>query len=185
MLIFIAAVVVIGLYIIATYNWLVKCNQQVKEAWSTIDTQLKRRYDLIPNLIETVKGYTKHEKSTLENIVKARNSAINVNNVQAKGEAENILSGALKSVFALSESYPDLKANENFKELQKALAETENKIQVSRQIYNAMVLALNTKVETFPSNLIAKKFNFKKADFFKMTDDESAKAQNAPKVKFE
>lgn len=185
MLVFVAAIVIIGLYIITIYNGLVRCNQQVKEAWSTIDTQLKRRYDLIPNLIETVKGYTKHEKSTLENIVKARNAAMNANDAQGKAEAENNLTGALKSVFALSESYPELKANENFKELQKELADTESKIQASRQIYNAVVLALNTKVETFPSNLIAQKFNFSKAEFFKMDNDESAKAQNAPKVKFE
>lgn len=185
MLFFVATIVIIGLYIIAIYNGLVRCNQQVKEAWSTIDTQLKRRYDLIPNLIETVKGYTKHEKSTLENIVKARNAAMNANGAQGKAEAENSLAGALKSVFALSENYPELKANENFKELQKELADTENKIQASRQIYNAVVLALNTKVETFPSNLIAQKFNFSKAEFFKMDNDESAKAQNAPKVKFE
>jgi LemA protein len=184
MFIFLIVIAVVVLYIISIYNSLVRCRQQVQEAWSTIDTQLKRRYDLIPNLIETVKGYASHETATLENVIKARNSAIGADGVQGKANAENGLTYALKSIFALSESYPDLKANENFKSLQDELADTETKIQASRQFYNTVVLTLNTKVEMFPSNLIATRFNFKKAEFFKMDEDEAKLAQKAPKVKF-
>lgn len=183
-LVLIAVMAALVLYVISIYNGLVKCRQQVQEAWSTIDTQLKRRYDLIPNLIETVKGYAAHEKTTLENVIKARNSAINADGVQGKAEAENGLTSALKSIFALSENYPDLKASENFKNLQDELADTETKIQASRQFYNTVVLSLNTKVEMFPSNLIASRFNFEKAEFFKMDEDEAKLAQKAPKVKF-
>ncbi len=179
-LIFVALVI----YVIAVYNGLVRNRQQVKEAWSTIETQLKRRYDLIPNLVESVKGYAAHESGTLEKVIQARNSAMNLTGAKAKGEAEKGLSAALKSVFALSESYPDLKANTNFVALQQELSDTETKIQASRQFYNTVVMSLNTKVEMFPSNLLAKMFHFEKADFFEMTADEAKAAQTAPQVKF-
>lgn len=178
----ILAVVVI--YAIAVYNGLVRNRQQVKEAWSTIDTQLKRRYDLIPNLVESVKGYAAHESGTLEKVIKARQSAMTLTGAKNKGEAEKTLSAALKSVFALSESYPDLKANTNFLALQQELADTETKIQASRQFYNTVVMSLNSKVEMFPSNLFAKMFHFEKADFFEMSAEEAQAAQKAPQVKF-
>ena len=172
------------LYVITMYNGLVRARQQVKEAWSTIETQLKRRYDLIPNLVETVKAYATHEKETLENVIRARNSAMTVKGVDNKAKAETGLTGALKSIFALSESYPDLKANENFKELQQELSDTETKIQASRQFYNTVVLDFNTRIEIFPSNIIANTFAFRKADFFKMDEEEAKKASQAPQVKF-
>ena len=181
LLIVLAAVV---LYAVVVYNSLVKNRQQVKEAWSTIDTQLKRRYDLIPNLVETVKGYATHESATLEKVIQARSSAMGQEGVKAKGKAEEGLSGALKSIFALGESYPDLKANSNFLELQQELSDTETKIQATRQFYNTVVMSMNTKVEMFPSNIIAKMFHFEKADFFEMSEEEAKKAQEAPQVKF-
>lgn len=175
---------VIVIYAIAVYNGLVRNRQQVKEAWSTIDTQLKRRYDLIPNLVESVKGYAAHESGTLEKVIQARQSAMTLTGAKNKGEAEKTLSAALKSVFALSESYPDLKANTNFLALQQELADTETKIQASRQFYNTVVMSLNSKVEMFPSNLFAKMFHFEKADFFEMSAEEAQAAQKAPQVKF-
>ncbi len=180
-IIILVALVVYG---IAVYNGLVRNRQQVKEAWSTIDTQLKRRYDLIPNLVESVKGYATHESTTLEKVIQARNSAMNLNGAKDKGKAEQGLSQALKSIFALSESYPDLKANTNFVALQQELSDTETKIQASRQFYNTVVMSLNTKVEMFPSNLFAKMFHFEKADFFEMDAEEAKAAQKAPQVKF-
>ena len=175
---------VIVIYAIAVYNGLVRNRQQVKEAWSTIDTQLKRRYDLIPNLVESVKGYAAHESGTLEKVIQARQSAMTLTGAKNKGEAEKTLSAALKSVFALSESYPELKANTNFLALQQELADTETKIQASRQFYNTVVMSLNSKVEMFPSNLFAKMFHFEKADFFEMSAEEAQAAQKAPQVKF-
>lgn len=174
----------IALYIIFTYNNLVRNRQEVKEAWSTIDTQLKRRHDLIPNLVEIVKGYATHEKSTLENVIQARNNALNQTSVHAKDKAENGLTEALKSIFALSENYPDLKANTNFLSLQQELSDTETKIQSSRQFYNTVVMTFNTRIEIFPSNLIAKFFHFKKADFFELSSDELKEVKKAPQVKF-
>ena len=162
---------VLVLYIVAVYNGLVVARQRVKEAWSTIDTQLKRRYDLIPNLLETVKGYAKHEKQTLQAVIEARNAAMKVTGADKKGKAEEALSGTLKSIFALSESYPDLKANTNFLELQRELTDTEDKIQATRQFYNTVVLTLNTKIEMFPSNIFANLFHFEKAQFFEMDED--------------
>ena len=176
--------IVLILLMISLYNALVHARQQVKEAWSTIDTQLKRRYDLIPNLVETVKGYAAHESATLEKVIQARSSAMGQEGVKAKGKAEEGLSGALKSIFALGESYPDLKANSNFLELQQELSDTETKIQATRQFYNTVVMSMNTKVEMFPSNIIAKMFHFEKADFFEMSEEEAKKAQEAPQVKF-
>ena len=184
MLITLIVFAVLVVYAILTYNGLVKNRQQVKEAWSTIDTQLKRRYDLIPNLVATVKGYARHESGTLEKVIQARAEAMNQTGAKAKGKAEEGLTGALKSIFALGESYPELKANTNFLSLQQELSDTETKIQASRQFYNTVVMALNTKVEMFPSNLFARMFHFEKADFFEMSSEEAQKAQQAPQVKF-
>lgn len=177
--------VVLILYIISVYNGLVVARQRVKEAWSTIDTQLKRRYDLIPNLLETVKGYAKHEKETLQAVIEARNSAMSATTTAQKGKAEETLSGTLKSIFALGESYPDLKANTNFLELQRELTDTEDKIQATRQFYNTVVLTLNTKIEMFPSNIFANLFHFEKAQFFEMDEAEAKAAKKAPTVKFD
>ena len=178
-------IAVVVLYIIAVYNGLVVARQRVKEGWSDIDTQLKRRYDLIPNLIETVKGYAKHESETLAKVVEARANAMNNNSHgESKAEAENMLSGALKSIFALSESYPDLKANENFLELQHEITNSEDKIQASRRFYNTTVLSLNTKIEMFPSNIIARLFAFNKEAFFELDESEKLAVKHAPKVSF-
>ena len=172
-------------YIVYLYNALVKARQYVQEGASDIDTQLKRRYDLIPNLLETVKGYAKHEKETFEQVIKARTMAMGVQGVSAeKSQAENNLSGTLKTIFALGESYPDLKANQNFIELQQELSDTEDKIQASRRFYNSTVLSLNNKVETFPSNIIAKIFNFQKAQYFELDEQEKNLVKQAPKISF-
>ena len=171
---------ILVLYVIFTYNGLVARRNQCKEAWATIDTQLKRRYDLIPNLIESVKGAAKHEKDTLDAVVNARKVAMAASGATAKGAAETALSGALKNIFALAESYPNLKANENFLELQRELADTETKIQATRQFYNTVVMGLNTAVEQFPTNLIANMFGIGKEKLFEIDDTERA----APKVKF-
>lgn len=171
---------IIALWIIAVYNGLVVLKNQVKNAWAQIDVQLKRRHDLIPNLIETVKGYASHEANTLENVIKARQTAINIDNVKDKAVAENALSGALKSLFAVAENYPDLKANQNFLKLQEELTSTENKIGFARQFYNDAVLSYNNKKEMFPTNIIATIFNFEHRDFFE-TD---AAEKEVPQVKF-
>lgn len=176
-IILIVLAVIVGGVILA-YNGLVKLRQRVKEAWSDIDVQLKRRYDLIPNLVDTVKGYAKHEKEVFENVTKARNQAMNAGTLDEQADAENQLSGALKSLFAVSEDYPDLKANENFLELQRELTDTENKIQASRRFYNNTVMSLNTKVETFPSNIIANAFGFHKEDYFEIEDESQREAVN-------
>jgi LemA protein len=163
--ILVAVVVIIILWLIAAFNALVRLRNRSREAWSDIDVQTKRRYDLIPNLIETVKGYATHEAGVLEAVTAARAKAMNTQGA-AKAEAENILSGTLKSLFALSENYPQLRANENFLHLQQELSDTENKIQASRRFYNGNVRDLNTKIETFPTNLIAGVFGFKQMEFF-------------------
>ena len=175
----IAIVAVILLYFIAVYNGLVARRNQAREAWSTIDTQLKRRYDLIPNLIETVRGAAKHERETLESVTRARDAAMAANG-PAKADAENKLTETLKSIFALSENYPTLRANENFLELQRELTDTETKIQASRQFYNNVVMGLSTQIEQFPSNIVARMFNITPEKLFEM--DESEK--KAPRVKF-
>lgn len=185
MIIALIILAVIALYAVAVYNGLVVAKQRVKEAWSTIDTQLKRRYDLIPNLIEMVKGYAKHEQSTLEKVIQARSAAMNATAPAEKGKAESALSGALKSIFALGESYPALRASENFAEAQHELADTETKIQAARQFYNTVVMSLNSKVNMFPSNIFAKLFHFQEASFFELDEDEAKEARKAPKVKFE
>ncbi|MEK7615616.1 MAG: LemA family protein [Patescibacteria group bacterium] len=158
----------VAVWLIATFNGLVRARNRVKEAWSDIDVQLKRRYDLIPNLVETVKGYAKHESGVFENVTKARAAAMGAQTVAEHGQAENMLAGALKSLFAVSEAYPDLKANMNFGKLQDELSDTENKIQAARRFYNSNVLNLNTKIETFPTNMIAGMFGFAKEAFFEI-----------------
>lgn len=173
------------LYFILAYNGLVAARQRVKEGAADIDTLLKRRYDLIPNLVETVKGYAAHEKQTLEQVVSARSQAMNTSGLgEDKTQVENALSGTLKSLFAISESYPDLKANQNFLELQQELSDTENKIQASRRFYNSTVLAMNTKVESFPANIVAKMFGFSKEAFFELSEEEKKLASQPPKVSF-
>lgn len=179
-MIILGVVAVILLYIILTYNGLVTLRNRVKEAWSDIDVQLKRRYDLIPNLVETVKGYASHEKETLERVITARNAAMSASGAKDKAEAENVLSGTLKSLFALSENYPDLKASTNFLELQRELSDTENKIQAARRFYNGNVRDFNTKIEMFPANIIANMLNFKAFDFFAIDEEE----KETPEVKF-
>ena len=168
--------------IVAMYNGLVDGRNKVKNAWSQIDVQLKRRHDLIPNLMEAVKGYMAHEAETLEKVIKARQQALEIkgNNLEAIAQAENQLSGALKSLFALAENYPDLKANQNFLQFQEELTSTENKIGFSRQFYNDCVLVYNNKIQMFPSNIIAGMFNFKENEFFKAEEIE----KEVPQVKF-
>jgi len=166
--------VVIILWVIGTFNKLVALVNRGKEAWADIDVQLKRRYDLIPNLVETVKGYAAHEKSVFEEVTKARSAAMQADGAEEQGKAENMLSGALKSLFAVSEAYPDLKANENFLNLQNELTDTENKIQAARRFYNSVVRDLNTALEVFPTNMIAGMFNFAKREFFEL-EEEAAK----------
>src|SRR3989338_524311 len=161
-------IAVIVLWSIAIFNSLVRTRQRVRESWADIDMQLKRRYDLTPNLVETVKGYAAHEREVLEKVVQARSAAMNAKTVGEHGQAENMLSGALKNLFALSEAYPNLRASENFAKFQDELSDTENKIQSARRFYNTNVMELNTKTEQFPSNLIANMFGFKKEKFFEI-----------------
>lgn len=160
------------LYIVAVFNGLVRLRNRVSEAWSDIDVQLKRRYDLIPNLVNTVKGYAAHESSVFEKVTEARSAAMQATTPEGKAEAENMLSGTLKSLFAVAEAYPDLKANQNFLELQHELSDTENKIQAARRFYNGNVLELNNKIDMFPSNIIAGMFSFAKREFFEVADGE-------------
>jgi len=163
--------VAIVLWLIGVFNSLVVARNRVKEAWSDIDVQLKRRYDLIPNLVETVKGYAAHEKEVFERVVQARSAAMGAKTVHESEEAENVLSGALKSLFAVAEAYPQLRAVESFTKLQDELTDTENKIQAARRFYNGNVLTLNTKVEQFPTNIFASMLGFKKEDFFQTAND--------------
>lgn len=179
-IILIVILVLIVIWVVATYNNLVTLRNRVKDAWSQIDVQLKRRFDLIPNLVETVKGYTKHESETLENVIKARNSYMSATLPEDQMKADGELTKAVNKLFALSESYPDLKANTNFTDLQKELNETENKIAMSRQFYNDIVLQYNNKVEMVPSNIVASIFKFTKETFFAASE---AEKENV-KVKF-
>lgn len=173
---------VIVLWLIMTYNALVRLRMRVKEAWSDIDVQLKRRYNLIPNLVETVKGYMGHEREVLENVTKARTAAIgNHGNPEEQAKTENMLSGALKTLFAVSENYPDLKANQNFLELQRELTDTEDKIQAARRFYNGNVRDYNTKIQLFPNNLVAGSLGFKMEAFFEI---ENEKERDNIKVDF-
>jgi len=173
--------VIILLWVIYTYNRLITLRNRTKEAWADIDVQLKRRYDLIPNLVETVKGYAAHERELFEKVTEARTKAMAAQTVKEKGEAENFLSQTLKSLFAVAENYPDLKASVNFLELQRELTDTENKIQAARRFYNGNVRDLNIKIESFPSNIIAKIFNLQKAEFFEI---EEVAAKEPVKVQF-
>ena len=173
--------VVIVLWIILVFNRLVTLRNRTKEAWSDIDVQLKRRYNLIPNLVETVKGYASHERQLFENVTKARTLAMQAQTVKEKGEAENMLSGTLKSLFAVVENYPDLKASTNFLELQRELRDTEDKIQAARRFYNGNVRDLNIKIESFPANIVANLFNFQKMELFEIGLPEE---REAPKVVF-
>src|SRR3989344_5943278 len=171
---------VLILIVIWLFNSLIRLKNQVENAWAQIDVQLKRRADLIPNLIETVKGYMKHEKEVLENVTKARTSLMNAKGVEGKAKADNMLEGTLKTLFAVSENYPQLRANENFIQLQEELTGTENKISYARQHYNDMVMELNTKIQVFPSSIIAGIMNFKEKEMFEATDEEKKNI----KVKF-
>ncbi|MBY0328644.1 LemA family protein [Patescibacteria group bacterium] len=165
----IAAVLIIWFFL--TYNGFVTIRNRVEEAWADIEVQLKRRYDLIPNLVNTVKGYASHENATFENITKARATAMQAGTAEEHAKAEGELSGALKSLFAVSEAYPDLKANTNFLELQRELSDTENKIQAARRFYNGNVRDYNTKLDTAPSNMVGKLFSFSKKEYFDIPDD--------------
>jgi LemA protein len=168
-------VLFIGVFLVATYNGLVQLRQRVQNAWSQVDVQLKRRYDLIPNLVNAVKGYAQHEKATLENVTQARNMAIAASNVRDQAQAENMLSGALKSLFAVAEAYPELKANTNFLQLQAELSDTESKIAFSRQFYNDTVQKFNTKIELFPNNLVAGMLGFQMVDYFTLQGEPAAR----------
>ncbi|MBU4305516.1 MAG: LemA family protein [Candidatus Omnitrophica bacterium] len=182
--VFFGIMVVAFALVISIYNGLITLRNRVKNGWSQIDVQLKRRYNLIPNLVETAKGYMKHERETLEKVVQARQQAVNISgsgNVAEQAKAENFLSQTLRSLFAVSERYPDLKANQNMLQLQEELTSTENKIAFARQYYNDEVMRYNTKIERFPDTVIAGMFNFTKAEFFEIED---AAQREAPQVKF-
>jgi LemA protein len=183
-LIAVAVVLVLGiLWFVGSYNGFVSRVNRAKEAWADIDVQLKRRYDLIPNLVETVKGYATHEKGVFEQVTEARTAAISATGNQKKAQAEEALSATLKSLFAVAEAYPDLKANQNFLELQRELSDTEDKIQAARRFYNTTVRDLNTAIESFPSNVIASSFGFQKMELFELPGNESA-AREPVQVKF-
>lgn len=171
MYILLGVIALIVLWFVFSYNGFITLRNRTKEAWADIEVQLKRRYDLIPNLVSTVKGYAAHESGTLEKVTAARTMAMNAGGMAGHAEAENMLSGALKSLFAVAEAYPDLKANTNFLELQRELSDTENKIQAARRFYNGQVRDFNTKIEHFPSNLIAGMFKFSVMEFFDIPDN--------------
>lgn len=176
----IVLIVVVVLWFGVTYNTLIKLRNRTSNAWSQVDVQLKRRYDLIPNLVETVKGYASHERNTLESVVEARNRAQAASGPQEQATAENFLTGALRQLFALSEAYPELRASEQFEKLQEELSESEDKVAIARQIYNDTVLSLNNKVETIPSNVVAGMTGFKIREFF----EAGPAADDAPDVSF-
>ncbi len=177
----IVVVVLVVLILIGMYNGLVRARLAVRNAWSQIDVQLKRRYDLIPNLVETVKGYAAHERGTLEAVVKARQQCIDASGVRNQAQAENVLTGALRQLFAVAEAYPDLKANQNFGQLQEELSSTENKISFARQYYNNTVENYNTRIQSFPAVMFAGMFGFMPEEFFELEDKAE---REAPKVKF-
>lgn len=182
--IILAIVVVIGIFIWVTYNSLVTLRLRVDEAWSDITVQLKRRLDLIPNLVEAVKGYAKHEKGVFESVTEARSQVMNAQGVEETAKAENMFESTLKSLFAVAEAYPDLKASDNFIELQKELVDTEDKIQAARRFYNNGVVTLNTKIQTFPHNIVAAMFKFKNRVFFELDEAEQKTAEKPVDVKF-
>lgn len=172
--ILIGVLVILALWLLTTYNGLITLRNRVREAWSEIDVQLKRRSSLIPNLVETVRGYARHEKGVFEEVTKARSALLGAKNPHEAAAANNVLTGALKSLFAVAEAYPNLKASENFKQLQEEISDTETKVAASRQFYNTNVLDLNNSLETFPSNQVGKMFKFNKEEFFKATESEKA-----------
>lgn len=181
LIILLVVVAVLVAWFFGAYNGLVRLRNQVQNSWAQIDVQLKRRHDLIPNLVETAKGYVKHERETLEAITAARAQAVQAGGVGEAGKAEGALSNALSKFYLVVENYPDLKANQNFLALQEELASTENKVGFARQAYNDQVMAYNTKTETIPTNIVANMFNFKKAEFFEI---QNAAEKEAPKVQF-
>ncbi|MFA9478893.1 LemA family protein [Phycisphaerales bacterium AB-hyl4] len=181
LLVLLGLIVIVGLWVAMAYNRLVRKRVQAENAWSQIDVQLKRRHDLIPNLVETVKGYASHERETLESVIRARQQAVDASGIQDQAQAENLLTGALRQLFALSESYPDLKANQNFMKLQEELTGTENRIGFARQHFNNTVGQYNTAVQQFPTNVIAGTFGFQQRDFFEIEDPGH---REAPEVKF-
>lgn len=178
-----AIIILAVIWIISLYNGFITTINRVKEAWSDIEVQLKRRYDLIPNVVESVKGYAGHEKEVFEKVTQARAAAIGAQTLGDHAKAENMLSGALKSLFAVAEAYPNLRASENFQKLQDELSDTENKIQAARRFYNGNVRDLNIAIESFPANIIAKTFNFQKSEFFELEESQSA-AKEPVKVEF-
>ncbi|HTK59621.1 MAG TPA: LemA family protein [Candidatus Baltobacteraceae bacterium] len=182
MYVILGLIILAGLWLWSVYNGLVTLNVRTEEAWSDIEVQLKRRYDLIPNLVNTVKGYATHESSAFENVTKARAAAMGAQTPTEHAAAENMLSSTLKSLFAISEAYPELKANQNFLDLQHELRDAEDKIQAARRFYNANARDLNIKMQVFPSNLVAQSLGFKKRDFFDLPDNDAA--QQNPEVKF-
>lgn len=179
--ILLAVVVVVAIWLVMTYNGLITLKNQVDEAWSDIDVQLKRRYDLIPNLVATVKGYATHESGTFEKVTQARANAMNAQGAHDKAVAENMLSSTLKTLFSVAEAYPELKANANFAKLQDELSDTENKVQASRRFYNGNVRDFNTKLQVFPTNMIAGMLGFVKREFFEIGNESE---RNAPQVQF-
>jgi len=181
--ILLAVLAAVAVWAIWAYNRFVRLTNRCEEGWSDIDVQMKRRYDLIPNLVETVKGYVKHEAGTLEKVTEARTKAMGAQSVADHAQAENMLTGALKSLFAVAESYPDLKANTNFIELQRELSDTENKIQAARRFYNSVVIELQNALEQFPTNIVGKTFDFATREFFELAEGEEA-ARNPVKVQF-
>jgi len=180
-IIIIAVLALIVIFFIATYNRLIRYKNRTDEAWSDISVQLKRRHDLIPNLIEAVKGYARHERELFQKVTEARSRAVEAGTPKEQAEAENALTGTLKSLFAVAENYPELKANQNFLQLQEELTDTENKIQASRRFYNTNVRDLNTALQSFPTNIVAAIFNFRQRDFFELKEEAEAKA---PSVSF-
>ena len=178
---FVGIIIVIAAVVAGTYNGLVRLRNQVENAWAQIDVQLKRRHDLIPNLVETVKGYAAHERGTLEAVIQARNMAVSAKGVADRAQAENVLTGTLKSLFAVAEAYPNLKADQSFLRLQEEVTSTENKVAFSRQFYNDSVMTFNTRIELFPTNLISGMFGFIRREFFEVKDEAQ---REAPQVKF-
>ena len=179
-IVLIVLVVVVGLVLVAMYNKLVRLRNRIENAWAQIDVQLQRRNDLIPNLVETVKGYAAHEKGVLEGVTQARNMAMNAQGPAEKAAADNMLTGALKSLFAVSEAYPDLKANQNFAQLQEELTATESKVAYARQFYNDEVRSYNTSIQSFPTVVLANTFGFKEREYYEADDD----ARGAVRVQF-
>jgi len=184
LLIVLGVVALLAVYLIATYNGLVKLNVRVDEAWSDITVQLKRRYDLIPNLVSTVQGYAKHESGVFEKVTEARANALSAQSPAEKAKAENMLSDTLKSLFAVAEAYPDLKASQNFQDLQTELVDTEDKIQASRRFYNGSARDLNIKIKVFPNTIFAGMLGFKEREFFDVDDAQGQAIQNPTEVKF-